>query len=249
MRPSIALLAALASSVYAENLFTYFYVGQGEGISRSEPMSSTATIHTHRTRTHTKTDDNPYPTLMPVITILTANPSTTKVRLGCPTGDTKYCYREGVDQDIAVISGTRYEGTATLRDPEDATIYGSWGCDYTPGAATQVVTMLQRGGNDDTNGTITGEISTFFGFSTASIVEGASLLSTGPAATPAPSITGSASSSPSSTAMSDSAAQTSATTPTRTGSASASASTAAAAKFSVGQGALFALAGAAWRMW
>jgi hypothetical protein len=249
MRPSIALLAALASSVYAEDLFTYFYVGRGEGISRSESMSSTGTTRTHRTRTHTETDDKPGHTSMPVITVLTANPSTTKVRLGCPPGPTEYCYRAGVNEDVAIISGTRYEGTATVQYPKDSTVYGSWGCDYTPGAEVQVVTILQRGGNDDTNGTITAEISSFYGFSTASIVEGASLLSTGAAATPAPSITGSASSSPSSTAMSDSAAQTSATTSSGTGSASASASTAAAAKFSVGQGALFALAGAAWSMW
>jgi hypothetical protein len=182
------------------------------------------------------------------VTVLTANPSTTKVRLGCPTDSAAGCPGDG-DEDIAIISGTRYEATVTLPGEDTASNYRSWGCDYKTGAETQVLTFVERGGNSDTNGTITGDLSKWHYLFTATIVEGASLLSAGAAATPAPSITGSASSSPAITSMSDSAAQTSATTPTGTGSASASASAAAAAKFSVGQGALFALAGAAWSMW
>jgi hypothetical protein len=249
MRTSIALLAALASSVYAEDLFTYFYVSGGEGRPGRESTSPTVTIHTHRTRTYTETAETPTPTAMLLGTVLTANPSTTKVRLACPPGSTEYCFRDDTDEDIAIISGTRYEATATPRDPRKATYYRSVGCDYTAGAETQVITLVQRGGNSDTNGTVTMELSKWYYFFTATIVEGASLLSAGATATAAPSLTGSASPSPAITAMSDSTAQTSATTPTGTGSASASVSTAAAAKFSVGQGALFALAGAAWTMW
>jgi hypothetical protein len=248
MRTSTALLAALASSVYAEDLFTYFYVS-GEDRPGHESTSPTVTTHTHRTRTYTETAETPTPTAMLLGTVLTANPSTTKVRLACPTVSTKYCLYDDIDEDIAIISSTRYEATVTHRDPDKASFYRSVGCDYTTGAETQVITVVQHGGNSDTNGTITAELTEWYYFFTASIVEGASLLSAGAAATPAPSITGSASSSPSSTAMSDSAAQTSAKTPTGTGSASANVTTAAAAKFSVGQGALFALAGAAWSMW
>jgi hypothetical protein len=193
---------------------------------------------------------------MPIATVLTANSLTTEVRLACPTSTSasstaKYCDREGFGEVITIISGTRYEAVGTLLDPADpseSTFYRSWGCDYTAGAKTQVVTLVQRGGNSDTNGTLTAELkSYYYGFSTASIVEGASLLSGGgTATTAAPSITDGASSSSPRTTDSGSATQ---TTPEATGSAPASASTAAAARFPVGQSALFALAGAAWSMW
>jgi hypothetical protein len=248
MRTSVALLAALASSVYAEDLFTYFSVSRDYRRPGRESTSPTVTTHTHRNRTYTETAETPTPTTMRPGTVLTANPSTTKVRLGCPPDSAEWCPSDD-DEDIAIISGTRYEATVALPGKDTASYYRSWGCDYKAGAETQVITFVQRGGNSDTNGTTTADLSKWHYIFTATIVEGASLLSAGAAATPAPSITGSASSSPSITSMSDSAAQTSATTPTGTGSASASASTAVAARFSVGQGALFALAGAAWSMW
>ena len=190
---------------------------------------------------------------MPIATVLTANPSTTKVRLACPTttSASANCDRDGFGEIVTIISGTRYEGVGTRLDDPEASYYRSWGCDYTSGVDKQVVTMDIRGGNDDTGGPITAEIKHYYyGFFTASVVEGASLLSEGgTAAIAAPSSTGSASSSSPRTADSGSATQTSGTTPAATGSAPATASTGAAARFPVGQSALFALAGAAWSMW
>ena len=109
----------------------------------------------------------------PVATIDFVNPSTTSFHLECT--DKSYC--DFVTMiDYAIISKTRLQQTASQ---SGNTL--SKACDYQPSATIMTCTVYQKGGLDDTGGeTLTGTISgSQIRAVQATVVEGASLLSSG----------------------------------------------------------------------
>ncbi|KAF1848765.1 uncharacterized protein K460DRAFT_80718 [Cucurbitaria berberidis CBS 394.84] len=181
----------------------------------------------------------------PVATIQSVNPSTTEFRVACPTGvDSSDCgYGPGIN--YTVISKTRYQAVMSA-----GPVSVSFGCDYNTQAVEMTCTVDQKGGNDNTDGPATAILSSSeIAFISATVVEGASLLSGGGSvsATQAPKSTGAAAStSGSATASGSSAAKSQASgSATQTGSGAAASSTGAAARFGVEGSALLALAGAA----
>ena len=182
----------------------------------------------------------------PVATIESANPSTTQFRVACPTGTDSNDCGWGPGLEYTVISNTRYQALMTAD-----TVSMSLGCDYNSQAVEMTCTVDQKGGNDDTDGPVTAVLSSSeVAFISATVVEGASLLSGGgsASATEAPKSTGAAASTGlqttvSTTASGSAGASGSGTTPT--GSGAAATNTGAAARFGIEGSALLALAGAA----
>ena len=126
----------------------------------------------------------------------------------------------------------------------------SFGCDYNSKAVEMTCTVNQSGVNDDSSGPVTAVLSSSeIAFISATVVEGASLLSGGGSATAtaAPKSTGTAASTGLQTSVSGSAAATSKASgsATATGSGASASSTGAAARFGIEGSALLALAGAA----
>ncbi|KAH7366591.1 hypothetical protein BKA66DRAFT_470552 [Pyrenochaeta sp. MPI-SDFR-AT-0127] len=132
------------------------------------------------------------------------------------------------------------------------TVSMSLGCDYNSRAIEMTCTVDQKGGNDDTDGPVTAVLSgSEVAFLSATIVEGASLLSGGAKSTEASKSAAVASTglrSSASTTASGSAtarAQASGAGASPTSSGATVASTGAAARYGVEGSALLALVGAA----
>ncbi|KAF2846701.1 hypothetical protein T440DRAFT_471594 [Plenodomus tracheiphilus IPT5] len=181
----------------------------------------------------------------PVATIESVNPSTTKFKIACPTGTDSNDCGLGPGIDYTVLSGTRYQAQMTYPG-----FSMSLGCDYNSKAVQMTCTVDQQGGNEMTSlGPQTAILSgTDVVFDTATVIEGASLLSGGGAsATSLPKSTSVSASSglmvatgsapPPSQASGVSASPTSGTQPTPQ-------ATGAAVKFGVEGAALLAMAGA-----
>jgi hypothetical protein len=158
------------------------------------------------------------------------------MRIACPTDlddDTQCGWGNGLD--VSIIDGTKYQATM-----QGDTFAMSIDCDYNSKAAK--MTCVADLNDTKTTGVLSG---TDLAFATASVVEGADLLTA--SATPTPSASSSASAG-ASQAPKTSAAAAAASTGLKT-SASASASlpesTGAAARFGIEGSALLVLAGAA----
>ncbi|CAO2654055.1 Nn.00g107880.m01.CDS01 [Neocucurbitaria sp. VM-36] len=190
----------------------------------------------------------------PVATIESANPSTTEFRVACPTGTDSNDCGYGAGLEYTVISQTRYQAIMTADS-----VSMSLGCDYNSQAVEMTCTVDQKGGNDDTDGPVTAVLSSSeVAFATATVVEGASLLSGGgsASATEAPKSTGAAATTGLKTTVSPTASGSAGASShasgsgTPTGSAAAATSTGAAARFGIEGSALIVLAGAAaLKMW
>lgn len=190
-----------------------------------------------------------------VATVLSANPSTTSAIMACPTGTPIDECGLAAGLDVEIIGGTRYQASMSA-----GTVYVSYGCDGYNSAAKTMTCTAEMSGEDPQTAVLSGSDVAFI---TASVVEGAELLSGGASATA--SASASASASPSVTPKSSaptaasSGMQTSATPSgtaaagshasgshaSSTGSSAAPASTGAAVRFGVEGAALLALAGAA----
>ncbi|KAH9861694.1 hypothetical protein J1614_011447 [Plenodomus biglobosus] len=182
----------------------------------------------------------------PIATIESVKPSATQFKIACPTGTDSNDCGLGPGIDYSILSSTRYE--AQMVYPGFSM---SLGCDYNSKAVQMTCTVDQEGGNQETSlGPQTATLSgTDVVFNTATVVEGASLLSSGGAsATPLPK---SASASASSRLMmaTGSAPAPSGTLPASVSQTSATQATpqatGAAARFGVEGAALFVMVGAA----
>ncbi|KAL1602198.1 hypothetical protein SLS59_004885 [Nothophoma quercina] len=195
----------------------------------------------------------------PVATVQSVGHSTTSALLTCPTGtDVEDCgFAAGLD--VQVIGGTRYEASMSA-----GTVYVSYGCDGYNSAATKMTCTAEMSGQDPQTAVLSGTDVAFF---TATVVEGAELLSGGASATASPSASGSAASVSASASAASQSSGTAASSGMRTSAASASGtaaagshasgtatatasgsvpqSTGAAARFGIEGAALLALAGAA----
>ncbi|KAJ4317371.1 hypothetical protein N0V94_004974 [Neodidymelliopsis sp. IMI 364377] len=194
-----------------------------------------------------------YDGVQPVATVLSANPSTTAALMACPTDTAADECGWGTGASVQIISGTRYEATMT-----GDSFSMSYGCDYNS-KAVQMTCTAEMTGEEAQTAILSGSDVAFI---TATVVQGAELLSGGASATASASASASASAaSQSSTAAASSGLRTSASASasgtaaagshasnsasTATASGSVPQSTGAAAKFGIEGAALIALAGAA----
>lgn len=193
-----------------------------------------------------------YDGVAPVATVESASPSTTSALMTCPTGTASDECGWGNGLEVKIISGTRYEAVMSA-----ASLYVSYGCDYNS-AAVEMTCTAEMTGEDAQTAVLSG---TDVAFITATVVEGAEMLSGGSAtasASASASVSGSAvpssSAAAASSGMRTSVASTSGSAAAgshASGSVSATAtgsspeSTGAAARFGIEGAALLALAGAA----
>jgi len=193
----------------------------------------------------------------PVATIVSANPSTTSAIMTCPSGTPSDECGFAMGLDVEIISGTRFQASMSA-----VGISVSYGCDGYDTAKDVMTCTAELSGEDTQTAVLSGSDVSFI---TASVVEGASLLSGGASATASASATATAAASTSvvpkkssTAAAASSGMQTSASAPSTThagshasGVASATASiaapenTGAAARFGIEGAALLALAGVA----
>jgi len=194
----------------------------------------------------------------PVATIVSANPSTTSAIMTCPSGTPSDECGFAMGLDVEIISGTRFQASMSA-----AGVYVSYGCDGYDAAKDIITCTAELTGEDPQTAVLSGSDVSFI---TASVVDGASLLSGGARATASASPSASASAAASASvapksstaAAASSSMQTSASAPSTThagshasGVASATASiaapenTGAAARFGIEGAALLALAGVA----
>ncbi|KAG9199203.1 hypothetical protein G6514_008950 [Epicoccum nigrum] len=193
----------------------------------------------------------------PVATIVSANPSTTSAILTCPSGTPIDECGFAMGLDVEIISGTRFQASMSA-----VGVSVSYGCDGYDAAKDVMTCTAELSGEDTQTAVLSGSDVSFI---TASVVEGASLLSGGASATASASARASAAASASVAPKSSTAAaaasssmQTSASASSTThagshasGVASATASSAgpentgAAARFGIEGAALLALAGVA----
>lgn len=185
----------------------------------------------------------------PIATIETVKPSTTEFRIACPTGiDTTEC-GWGPGLEYSIVSGTLYQASFSYD-----TFSMSFGCDYNTKAAEMTCTASTSIGDEETE---TPQTAVFSGsevaFMTATIVEGANLLSGAASATPAPTsslvastVTSMASSgSPTASGSATARSQASSSGSLSSSSASSPESTGAAPHFAIEGSILLVLAGAA----
>ncbi|OSS54282.1 hypothetical protein B5807_00024 [Epicoccum nigrum] len=197
----------------------------------------------------------------PVATIVSANPSTTSAILTCPSGTPIDECGFAMGLDVEIISGTRFQASMSA-----VGISVSYGCDGYDTAKDVMTCTAELSGEDTQTAVLSGSDVSFI---TASVVEGASLLSGGASATASASASASARASAAASASvapksstaaaaASSSMQTSASASSTThagshasGVASATASSAgpentgAAARFGIEGAALLALAGVA----
>lgn len=192
----------------------------------------------------------------PVATVVSANPSTTSAVMTCPTGTPADECGFAAGLDVEIIGGTRYQASMSAMG-----VSVSYGCDGYDAAAGTMTCTAEMSGEDTQTAVLSG---TDVNFITASVVEGASLLSGGAATASASATAASASASASASVAPKSSAassgmQTSASASSTTahagshasgvasatGSSAAPSSTGAAARFGIEGVALLALAGAA----
>lgn len=187
---------------------------------------------------------------VPQATVESVSPSTTAMLIACPTDTPADECGWGSGLEVKIISSSRYEAVMTA-----ASFTLSYGCDYNS-AATEMTCTADMTGEDPQTAVLSG---TDAAFVTATVVEGAELLSGGTAsATASASASASGSAAASSAAVSSgmrtSAVSASGTAAagshasgsvTATASTSAPQSTGAAARFGIEGTALLALAGAA----
>lgn len=193
----------------------------------------------------------------PVATIKTANPSTTEFRLSCPTGAASDDCGWGPGLDYTILSKTKYQAQMSA-----GSFSMSFGCDHNTVKSEMVCGVYMSG--QDFGLSVGTQLATLSKddiiFNTATVVQGASLLSSADA-----SGTGAASVAPKTTAASsptNTGLKTSATTPnsaaasgaastagqasqTASGSAAPAQHTGAAVKFGIDGSALLLLAGVA----
>ncbi|KAH7091571.1 hypothetical protein FB567DRAFT_277246 [Paraphoma chrysanthemicola] len=121
----------------------------------------------------------------PVATIKSVRPSTTEFSIACPTGtDINDCgFPPGLD--MTIVSGTKYLASMSYDS------YSlSYSCDYNSRATDITCAVSMTGGNMDTPGPQTSVLSgTDLTFVTATVVQGAGLLSGSGAASAAPKST------------------------------------------------------------
>ncbi|KAL6710613.1 hypothetical protein ACN47E_008661 [Coniothyrium glycines] len=178
-----------------------------------------------------------------VATIESANPSTTQFRIACPTGTDAAECGWGPGIDYTVISRTHYEASITIED-----VAMSFACEAASGG--QAVCTVDQAGPNSLGAVVATLSGTDAAFITATVVQGASLLSggtaasatSGPVSTRAPASSGglmiASGSQPAPSGTFSAAASAS-------GSAAAGSSTGAAARFGVRGELLVVLAGAA----
>jgi hypothetical protein len=233
MRYSLAIFSVMAGATYAQDVVSFVFPGGTYS-------------HIHLLKNPITNHPTGYDGADPVATIESVNPSTTQFKIACPTGTDSSDCGWGTGLDYTVISGTRYQAQMSAED-----VSMSLGCDYNSQAANMVCTVNQGGGNDDTSGPVTATLTgSEISFISATVVEGASLLSGGAAtATGAPVSSAARASSGLKTASGSapSASRTSGSgaSASISGSAPVTASTGAAARFGVEGSALVVLAGAA----
>ncbi|KAH7409906.1 hypothetical protein DE146DRAFT_329907 [Phaeosphaeria sp. MPI-PUGE-AT-0046c] len=174
----------------------------------------------------------------PVATINKVASATTEFKVACPTNiDAGEC-GWGPGLDYTIISNTIYQAQLSY-----GTVSMSYSCDHNTKASEMTCAVSMTGGNLDLPSPQT---ATFRGselvFNTATIVQGANLLSGGAAqATPAAAAgSGSASANPLATGSGAMASH----SPSKSGSAAPAEHTGSATKFGVQAPALFALLGA-----
>jgi hypothetical protein len=178
----------------------------------------------------------------PVATIKKVQPSTTEFNIACPTGvDSNDC-GWGPGLDYTILSGTKY-----LASMSYGSVSMSYSCDHNTKASEMTCAIAMTGGGMDTP---TPETAVLKGdevtFNTATIVQGASLLSGSAAASAAPKSTPASGSglktdaSPSITGSGLARSQSG----SATGSATPAQQTGAAASFSIQISAMLAVAGA-----
>ncbi|KAF9701110.1 hypothetical protein EKO04_001076 [Ascochyta lentis] len=197
-----------------------------------------------------------YDGVAPVATVESASPSTTSALMTCPTGTAADECGWGNGLEVKIIGGTRYEAVMSA-----ASLYVSYGCDYNS-AATKMTCTAEMTGQDAQTAVLSGSDVAFI---TATVVEGADMLSGGSATASATASSASAKASGSSAPNSSAAAAVSSGLRTSMASASGTAaagshasgsatattssslpqSTGAAARFGIEGTALLALAGAA----
>ncbi|KAH7081228.1 hypothetical protein BKA63DRAFT_530355 [Paraphoma chrysanthemicola] len=121
----------------------------------------------------------------PVATIKSAQPSTTEFRVACPTGvDSNDC-GWGPGLDMTILSGTKY-----LASMSYDSFSMSYSCDYNTRATEMTCAVAMTGGNMDTPSPQTAVLSgSDVAFVTATVVQGAGLLSGSGAASAAPKST------------------------------------------------------------
>ena len=190
----------------------------------------------------------------PVATIESVEGSTTSAVVACPTGTPIEECGLGPGLDVEIIGGTRYQASMSA-----GSVYVSYGCDGYNSAANTMTCTAEMAGQGTQTAVLSG---TDVAFITATVAEGAELLSGGASATASASSRASAASASASTASKSSAAAASSGLRTATASGTAAAgssasgasatassaapqSTGAAARFGIEGAALLALAGAA----
>ncbi|KAJ4338103.1 hypothetical protein N0V87_004251 [Didymella glomerata] len=182
----------------------------------------------------------------PVATIESVDGSTTSALVGCPTGTSIEDCGLGPGLNVEIIGGTRYDASMSV-----GTVSVSYGCDGYDSAANTMTCTAAMAGQDTQTAVLSGSDVAFI---SASVIEGASLLSGGASASA--SATASAASK-TSAALASSSMQTSIVSGTAAAGSHASShaasatgssapqATGAAARFGIEGAALLALAGAA----
>lgn len=224
MRQSIAIVSALAGVSFAQTqTLEFFFPGGYEGPD-------------------------------PVATIKEASPQTTALRLACPQGADETECGFGSGLDYTIISGTSIKGAMTAEGMFAMTM----GCvqDIKADEVTCSASVSNLASISGITEDLNQEISTVLKFEdnvlTATVVEGADLLTASETGAPKSSSTGASAGSSASaptasagTSPTSSGASATGTVANATGSGAAPESTGAASRFGIAGSALLALAGAA----
>lgn len=235
MRQSIAVLPFLASAAVAADVIS-FYFPAGTLLVFSNIECSNLTIPGSEG-------------VDPVATIKTVQPSTTVMKLACPTGvDSNDC-GWGIGLDYTILSGTHYQAQMT-----DDGFSMSFGCDHNTMASEMKCTLSVTGGNDDTLGPQTVSFKgDEIAFNKATVVQGANLLSGAggsatvsatPAASAGSGLVTAATPSATGSSMRSIQSSISGAKQSATGSATPAQSTGSAAKYGIEGSALLFFAGA-----